>query len=128
MEKETVKCEVIGRVENPVEKIPEDRSVFKELESKIIIKPGLEEGLYRISESEYVDIIFNFHLSGEYSLKCKTPHWGIKGVFACRSPKRPSRLGLTKVKLLETGDNFIKVKGLDAVSGTPVIDIKPSIN
>jgi tRNA (adenine37-N6)-methyltransferase len=49
------------------------------------------------------------------------------GVFACRSPARPNPLGVTHVKLLERSDTLLKVSGLDAVNGTPVIDIKPYI-
>lgn len=47
------------------------------------------------------------------------------GVFACRSPARPNPIGVTRVKLIERYDNLLKVSGLDAATGSPVIDIKP---
>lgn len=47
------------------------------------------------------------------------------GVFACRSPSRPNPIGLSVLELLKIKGCIIVVKGLDAVEGTPVIDIKP---
>lgn len=47
------------------------------------------------------------------------------GVFATRSPVRPNPIGVTVVKLLERQENVLKVLGLDAYDGTPVLDIKP---
>lgn len=53
------------------------------------------------------------------------PDLPLVGVFATRSPVRPNPLGMTVVKLLERKANVIRVMGLDAVDGTPVVDIKP---
>ena len=49
------------------------------------------------------------------------------GLFASRSPNRPNPVGKTTVRLLERRGNILKVEGLDAIDGTPVIDIKPYI-
>ena len=54
----------------------------------------------------------------------ETPH----GVFSTRSPHRPNPLGYAVVKLVEKNQNILVVEGLDAIEGTPVIDIKPYIN
>jgi dUTP pyrophosphatase len=48
-----------------------------------------------------------------------------RGVFALRSPVRPNPIGLTRVKLIERRKNVLVVEGLDALDGTPVLDIKP---
>lgn len=96
--------------------------------SRISVLPEYAEGLYRLEESEYLDIIFYFHRSDGYRLICKTPHWGVRGVFACRSPFRPVPLGLTTVKLLSVEGKEIIVEGLDALNGTPVLDIKPHVD
>ena len=50
------------------------------------------------------------------------------GVFATRSPCRPNPIGVTVVKLIERRHNVLKVKGLDAVNNTPILDIKPYTN
>ena len=96
-------------------------------ESEIIIKREYEEGLYRIEESRFLQVLFLFHLSEGYSLTGKRYFGEEKGVFASRSPERPSPIGLAAVELLERTGPRLKVKGLDAVEGTPVIDIKPYV-
>jgi tRNA-Thr(GGU) m(6)t(6)A37 methyltransferase TsaA len=48
-----------------------------------------------------------------------------KGVFACRSPSRPNPIGLCVTQLLKVEECMLKLKGLDAVEGSPIIDIKP---
>lgn len=47
------------------------------------------------------------------------------GIFAQRGKNRPNKLGLTTVNLLKVEDKTLYVKGLDAINGTPVLDIKP---
>jgi formylmethanofuran dehydrogenase subunit E len=47
-------------------------------------------------------------------------------VFALRSPRRPNGIGVTEVDLLEIRGNELVVRGLDAVNGTPVLDLKPA--
>jgi tRNA-Thr(GGU) m(6)t(6)A37 methyltransferase TsaA len=57
----------------------------------------------------------------------RNPDLPLVGVFATRSPARPNPIGIATVKLLECRDNVLKVIGLDAIDGTPVLDIKPHI-
>jgi tRNA (Thr-GGU) A37 N-methylase len=52
---------------------------------------------------------------------------GLKGLFAVRTSKRPNPIGKTTVRLLERHGNILKVQGLDAIDGSPVLDIKPYI-
>ena len=98
---------------------------MKEHESTIIIKPEYEEGLYAIEKNDYLQIIFYLHKSRGYTLKGPRRHGKIRGLFASRSPHRPSPLGITTVKLIAREGNKLLVKGLDAIDGTPVVDIKP---
>jgi tRNA-Thr(GGU) m(6)t(6)A37 methyltransferase TsaA len=60
------------------------------------------------------------------------PRWDknnpLTGVFATRSPDRPNPIGLHQVTVLEIVGNKIKVSGLEAIDGTPVIDLKPVLN
>jgi tRNA-Thr(GGU) m(6)t(6)A37 methyltransferase TsaA len=53
------------------------------------------------------------------------PEVPIVGIFACRCPARPNPIAITTVELIEHEGNRLKVKGLDILDGTPVIDIKP---
>jgi len=122
-----IKISPIGIIHNE-HKVIKKRVHFRSERSSVVVYPEYANGLYRIEESEYVEIIFYFHISEGYSLICKTPHWGKKGVFASRSPFRPVPLGLTKVRLVAVKDNELIVEGLDAVDGTPVMDIKPYVD
>jgi len=47
------------------------------------------------------------------------------GIFAQRAKHRPNPVGITTVRLLSVKDNVLTVRGLDAIDGTPVLDIKP---
>ncbi len=52
----------------------------------------------------------------------------VQGVFATRSPDRPNPIGLHRAKVLSVDENrWLKVQGLEAIDGTPIIDIKPAI-
>ncbi|MCK8824628.1 tRNA (N6-threonylcarbamoyladenosine(37)-N6)-methyltransferase TrmO [Fuchsiella alkaliacetigena] len=119
-----LKIESIGVVKSKF-KESADPAEMRKHESTIEIKPEYEEGLYRIEESDYLQVIFNFHLAEGYELKAERRFGGVKGVFASRSPKRPSPLAITTVELLARQGNKLKVKGLDAIDGTPIVDIKP---
>lgn len=47
------------------------------------------------------------------------------GIFSQRAKDRPNPIGVTTVKIITVGNDFIEVQGLDAIDGTPVLDIKP---
>ena len=54
--------------------------------------------------------------------------WPRVGIFAQRAKDRPNRLGVTICRVVDVIDNVLVVSGLDAIDGTPVIDIKPHMN
>jgi len=87
-----------------------------------------EEGLKDIEGFSHIILIYWFHKSRGYHLLVKTP-WDTKphGLFTTRSPDRPCPLGLCVVELIAREKNILKVKGLDAIDGTPLLDIKPYI-
>ena len=114
----------IGFVHNRFDE-PADPSVIRAEESVIVIHEEYQEGLFRIEDSEYIDIVFLFHRSEGFEIKCPVFSGEIKGVFASRSPNRPSGIGITTVRLIERERNKIRVKGLDALNDSPVLDIKP---
>lgn len=122
---EKVEVTIIGWVKSEI-KTPSDPFKMRESISKIVIDEEFEEGLYLLEKSKYIHVFFNFHLSEEpEQLKHMTYSGHVKGVFASRSPRRPGAIGMTTVKLLSRDGRFLTVKGLDAVDGTPIIDIKP---
>jgi len=122
---DAIEIRPIGYVRNQAE----ERTDFDELISEIEILPELEGGLHRIEELDEIFVIFYFDRMRGYTLKVHPWHdesLPLVGVFASRSPGRPNFLGLTRAKLLERRGNVLVVKGLDALNGTPVIDIKPA--
>lgn len=84
------------------------------------------DGLKGIKNSSYIELYFYFHKSQSYSLQF-TPHASNtqRGVFATRSPHRPNLIGNSVVKVLERKETKLKVKGIDVIDKTPLLDIKP---
>lgn len=117
---------VVCSVETPVS--PED---FRDVESEIRVFEHFEPALEGLDKESSILVLFRFHLSSGYPLRVH-PRGDLsrpmKGVFATCSPQRPNQIGLSRVPLLGIRGNLILVKGLDAVNGTPVIDIKPFRN
>jgi tRNA-Thr(GGU) m(6)t(6)A37 methyltransferase TsaA len=104
---------------------------WRTVTSEIIIEENLKEALSRIDEFSHIIVIYWMHkLSPSQRAIIKVhpkvnQNLPLVGVFASRSPARPNPIGVTTVKLLERRDNVLKVTGLDAINGTPVLDIKP---
>ena len=94
------------------------------------------EAFRGLEESSHLWLIFEFHLVplGEFKGLVRPPRFENKkkmGVYATRSPHRPNRLGLSVVEFdsLKVVDDQIvlKVRGVDLVDGTPILDIKPYV-
>jgi len=98
--------------------------LIKEKESIIILDKNFEKALLNIEECKYLDVVFVFHRSEAGDLSGITASGRERGVFASRSPVRPNPIGITTVKLLRREGNRLFVKDLDAINGSPVIDIK----
>ncbi|MHA1791243.1 MAG: tRNA (N6-threonylcarbamoyladenosine(37)-N6)-methyltransferase TrmO [Promethearchaeota archaeon] len=117
----------IGVVENSVQKSI-DPFKFKNVISTIIIEDEFKEGLLNLDKNEFVQVVFYFHKSPPIKKLVGVSYYGTTdGVFANRSPVRPNPIGITTVKLLKIEGNKIFVEGLDAINGTPVLDIKPHV-
>ena len=88
------------------------------------------ETLDGIENFSHIEVFFHFHkvelqkqiYSGHPR---ENPDWPVTGIFAQRKKNRPNRLGATIVKLKSRQGNKIFVENLDAINGTPVLDIKP---
>ena len=92
-----------------------------------------EEALFQIESFSHAEIIFYFHLVNDDKIETGARHprnnteWPKVGIFAQRGKNRPNRLGVTTVKILKREGRQLFVQGLDAIDGTPVLDIKPVI-
>jgi len=123
----TIEMIPIGYVENDYLEPVYNEEVYNKI-SKIVLKEEFTDGLYRIGDFEKLYIFFYFSKSKGYELIHRRRYDGeISGVFASRSPHRPNGIGLTIVEFRRVEGNVLYVKGLDAINGTPILDIKPYI-
>jgi tRNA-Thr(GGU) m(6)t(6)A37 methyltransferase TsaA len=118
----------IGRVENSFEK-PAPACEIRAVDSRIVLDPSLTEGLKGLGPGQQIMVIFCFHRSQGFDL-LQHPQGDTsrprRGVFALRSPRRPNGIGVTVVDLVSLEGNVLLVRGLDAINGTPVLDLKPA--
>jgi tRNA-Thr(GGU) m(6)t(6)A37 methyltransferase TsaA len=105
---------------------------WEKITSEIVIDSRLTEALDGLEGFSHIIVLYWMHQAapGKVPLKVHpmgTPELPLVGLFATRSPDRPNPIGKATVRLLKRRGNILRVKGLDAFDGTPVIDIKPYI-
>jgi tRNA-Thr(GGU) m(6)t(6)A37 methyltransferase TsaA len=89
------------------------------------------ETLAGLDSFSHVEVVFQFHLVDEDAVVWTARHpreredWPKVGIFAQRGRVRPNRLGVSVAKLEAVDGVRVKVRGLDAIDGTPVLDLKP---
>jgi tRNA-Thr(GGU) m(6)t(6)A37 methyltransferase TsaA len=125
---ESLPFQAIGHVENDFDE-PMAPEKLRAAESRIVLAPALTEGLTGLEAGQQVMVVFHFHRSEGYDL-LQHPRGDKsrpqRGVFALRSPHRLNPIGVTVVDLLAIEGNVLRVRGLDAINGTPVLDLKPA--
>ncbi|MBI1885379.1 MAG: tRNA (N6-threonylcarbamoyladenosine(37)-N6)-methyltransferase TrmO [Chloroflexi bacterium] len=120
----------IGRVRNRVKKT-RPRG-WESVTSEVVLKPELAEALLGLSDYSHLIVLTWLHAIPEDVRGSKLrlhpmdkPEYPLQGVLATRSQIRPNPIGCTVVQLLGIKGNVLKVRGLDAIDGTPVLDLKP---
>ena len=89
------------------------------------------DSLRGLEEFSHVEVVYVFDRVPEdgYEARARRPRgnpaWPEVGVFAQRNKRRPNRIGVSTCRLLQVADGELIVQGLDAIDGTPVLDIKP---
>jgi tRNA-Thr(GGU) m(6)t(6)A37 methyltransferase TsaA len=124
-----INLKAIGIVRNKIRQ--PTRQDSKDVISEIAVERSLTEALDNLDEFSHIIVIYWIHQSRRPApTKVRprgNPENALMGVFATRSPSRPNPIGKATVRLLQRQGNILRVKGLDAIDGTPVIDIKPYI-
>jgi len=138
----------VGYVENAITKMtfsphgkdtPEERrkqvqkhrDEVKNTPSTLTLLPRFEELLDGIEDFSHIVVIYWPHRLGPEERETKKVHpmgrkdIPLKGIFATRSPARPNPLLISTVRLLERKENQLRVQGLEALNGSPIMDIKP---
>ncbi|NWF92188.1 MAG: tRNA (N6-threonylcarbamoyladenosine(37)-N6)-methyltransferase TrmO [Syntrophaceae bacterium] len=93
---------------------------------EIVLKERFQPALKDLEGVSHLYLLTFMHAADRKRLQTVTPHGPeVHGTFATRSPHRPNPIGLTVVELLKIDGCRLRVKGVDCLDGTPVIDIKP---
>jgi tRNA-Thr(GGU) m(6)t(6)A37 methyltransferase TsaA len=126
----SIQMKPIGYVSTDAEETPRCW-VVSEVEGALVIDEAYSEGLRDIQPGQHIDVIFHFHKSPEFTTEYMriTPPTRREevGVFSTRSPFRPNPIGLSRLQVLGIDGSVIRVRGLDMLDGTPILDMKPEV-
>jgi tRNA-Thr(GGU) m(6)t(6)A37 methyltransferase TsaA len=122
----------IGYIRSPyqnTQQVPRGLGATHDAEGVLEILPQFELGLTDIEGFSHLYVLWIFDRSEGFELlgtppSDNRPH----GVFASRSPKRPNPIGLTVVEVLGRDGRSVRVRGIDMLDGTPILDIKPYLS
>jgi tRNA (adenine37-N6)-methyltransferase len=103
------------------------------VESTIVLDAARYEpsALAGLEAFSHVEVVYLFHRVGDEEIRTgarrprDNPDWPAVGIFAQRGKGRPNRIGVTRCALLAVSGLEVHVRGLDAIDGTPVLDLKP---
>jgi tRNA-Thr(GGU) m(6)t(6)A37 methyltransferase TsaA len=118
----------IGHVENGVQR--GKQAIWEQIESRILLDEQWMEALQGLEEFSHIVVVFWLDRPGQTDVPLRVhpearDDMPLVGLFATRTPLRPNPIGLTTVELLSVEGTTLRVRGLDAFDGTPVLDIKP---
>lgn len=122
----------VGRVVSTVKR-PQDaphQGRDAHVEVSIVVGPEFRDALIGIEEYRRLVILCWLHLADRKRLTVHprgNPDNPLRGVFSTRSPMRPNPLAVYTAELIEVRDLTLRVRGVDAVDGTPVVDIRPHV-
>lgn len=119
----------IGRVHNTVTDAVD--AEWGQVVTEIHVDPELAPGLRGLEDWSHVIVVFYMH-NAEFDMDAhlvRRPRdqqdMPELGIFAQRARHRPNKIGLTAVKIVSVEGSVVRVRGLDAIDGTPVLDLKP---
>jgi tRNA-Thr(GGU) m(6)t(6)A37 methyltransferase TsaA len=103
------------------------------VEAEIVLDPSLvsQDATDGLDAFSHIEVVFHFDRASREKVVTGARHprgnkaWPKVGIFAQRGKDRPNRLGVTMCRLLSVNGLSLRVCGLDAIDGTPVLDIKP---
>jgi tRNA-Thr(GGU) m(6)t(6)A37 methyltransferase TsaA len=124
-----IKIKTIGFVESSVTDLGDEN--WGSVSSRITLLPEYEGSLLGLEDFSHAIVITYLHRAKYDPTKhLRRRPRGMEsmpevGIFSQRVKDRPNPIGVTAVEIMEVGDDYLYIRGLDAVDGTPVIDIKP---
>ncbi len=122
----------IGFVHSPftdTAAIPKGLGAKHTAEGVLDILPAFHLGLKDIEGYSHLIVLWTFDRSEDFDLLVTPPSDDRPhGVFTTRSPRRPNPIGLTIVELMGRENGSLRVRGVDMLDGTPILDIKPYLS
>lgn len=120
----------IGIVRSPRRDLSDD--FWGAVEAEIVLDAAFDEtALYGLSDFSHVEILFLMDRVDPTKIETGARYprersdWPLVGIFAQRGKARPNRIGLTRATIVSVKENTVRVRGLDAIDGAPVLDMKP---
>jgi len=117
-----IRSELVNLTDTPRQGDEGGYQAWLELDAKIA------QGLVGIKVGDELIVLTWLHRGQRDVLQVHprgNPNNPLTGVFATRSPDRPNPIGLHRVSVVEVGDGRLKVAPIEAIDGTPIVDIKP---
>lgn len=128
---DTIAYNPVGIIRTPFidrKGMPRHAAAAKNVEGTVEIFTEFREGLADLGGFSHILLIFSFHKAKPYSLKVTPPfETEERGVFASRSPDRPNGIGVSVTELVSVEDGTLRIRGVDMLDGTPLLDIKPYV-
>ncbi len=127
----TFSMAAIGHVEGGREQPDDDN--WGDSHAAVVLAPHIPaEALTGLDTFSHAEIIFVFdRLLGKKPAMARRPRdnpdWPVTGIFAQPGSNRPNHIGVTRCRIIGVSGNRLDLEGLDAIHGTPVLDIKPVI-
>ena len=130
MTRAKIAMQIVGTVRSPRSEATDD--YWGGVESVIELDPRFDpDALLGLDQFSHLEILFLMHGVDEAEIETSARHprermdWPRVGIFAQRGKSRPNRIGLSRCALVGVEGREIRVRDLDAIEGTPVLDIKP---
>ncbi|MBL8547336.1 MAG: SAM-dependent methyltransferase [Hyphomonadaceae bacterium] len=127
-----MKAEVaaIATVRSPRKDLADD--FWGAVEADIVLDEAFDEtAFFGLDDFTHVEVLFLMHRVDAAKIEKGARHpreredWPLVGIFAQRGKARPNRIGLTRAMIVKVVGRVLTVRGLDAIDGTPVLDVKP---
>jgi len=126
-----IKYHPVGIIHSPHKKLegmPIQSGGCNEIEGEIEIFPEYRECLKDIGGFSHIYVLYHFHKSSGWKSEVipfldNQP----RGLFSTRAPRRPNPIGLSVMEVLTVFENKVRVKNVDVLDGTPILDIKPYV-
>ncbi len=131
MEKQIGNISPLARAYNHISAPRDDYWADVETCIKLDTERFTAEALEGLDDFSHLEVIYYFHLLDPAKIETGSRHprnrsdWPKVGIFAQRGKRRPNQLGVSRCRLLSVSGTELRVRGLDVVNETPILDIKP---